>query len=414
MIKNKKIVTLILIILSLKLNAQSGSVYTRYGLGDIQITNQANLFGIGGLDYAGNNKKYINYNNPASLSLLKTTRFQTGLTTDGTKISNGTSSAMNYQTKFNGFSLGFPLQKDYGIGFVLGVVPYTNVNYDVIQTKQTTGSENYKNEFKGKGEISKLFFGISYELPLNFSVGATFEYLVGNNFYASSITFENSELTNSNFQTTYKYRGLGTTIGLLSPDIAKGFGVKKFSDVRFGFIYNLFGNINADTIVSSITSLGSNEIKTGKFKIKFPTRFGFGLSFKYNRRYKLNFDYLFQPWNTFSVNNFNKSGLQNFKRYSFGMEYTKSEKKFGTFWELVKYRGGLSYEQTQYSINGKGVNQFSFYGGISLPLGIRNTIDIGLMYGIRGNTNDNLISENIFKAIVSVNLGELWFIRRER
>ena len=47
-------------------------------------------------------------------------------------------------------------------------------------------------------------------------------------------------------------------------------------------------------------------------------------------------------------------------------------------------------------------------------LGSENSIDIGLMYGIRGTNDSNLAKENIIQASFSLNFGELWFIRRER
>ncbi len=414
MIKNKSSVIAIILIVSLKLFAQSGSVYTRYGLGDMQFTSSANNFGIGGFGLAISDYKYINSSNPATFSFLNTTRFEAGVISTGTKISDSFSSANYSQTKFNGFLLGLPLQKDYGVGFVLGITPYSNVNYKVSKSSESQDFGKYTTDFEGKGELSKLFLGFSYKLPLDFAVGATFEYLIGNNNYSSTLKFNDAEFTNSNFNTNYKYRGLGTTLGIISPDIAKKLALESISDLRIAVTYNLFGKLNTDSTLSTFSSVGSNDIQKGSFKTKLPSQLGFGLSFKYNNKYRFNFDYFYQPWSEFSINYLNNNNLQDIKRYSFGMEYAKALKKFGSFWELVKYRGGLSYEQTQYTFNGNGVNQLSFYGGISLPLGIGNSIDIGLMYGIRGNTTDNITSENILKAMFSLNLGELWFIRRER
>lgn len=414
MIKNKISIVTLVFVITANLFAQSGSVYSRYGVGDLQSSFSAKNFSIGGFGFSINDYKYINNSNPATFSSLNTTRFEAGVVSTTSKISDNLSSAFYTQTKFNGFLLGFPVQKDYGIGFVLGLVPYSNVNYDVRKSSESQEFGKFKEDFNGTGELSKLFFGLSYKLPLEFTIGATFEYLIGNNNYSSVLTFDNSDFTNSNFNTNYKYRGLGTTLGLLTPDIAKRLKLEDFSDLRIGVTYNLFGDVNTDTTFSSFTSIGSTDIQKGSFKAKMPIQFGFGLSFKYNSKYRINLDYFYQPWADFSSNYLNNNNLQNLKRYSLGVEYSKALKKFGSFWELVKYRGGLSFEQTQYSINGNGVDQLSFYGGISLPLGIGNSIDIGLMYGIRSNVNDNLTNENIIKAVFSLNLGELWFIRRER
>ncbi len=69
---------------------------------------------------------------------------------------------------------------------------------------------------------------------------------------------------------------------------------------------------------------------------------------------------------------------------------------------------------TQYTFKGEDINQFGVHTGISFPLGFDNSIDVGLMYGIRGTTNQNLLKENIFQATFSVNFGELWFVRQDR
>ncbi len=414
MIKNKKSVIALFLLISFELIAQSNSVYTRYGLGDMQFASSAQNFAVSGFGFAVGDYKYINSSNPATLSFLNTTRFEASVVTTGASVSDNISNAIYSKTKFNGFLLGFPLQKDYGIGFVLGIVPYSDVNYKVTKTSESEEFGTYSTEFVGNGEISKLYFGISYKLPYEFALGATFEYLLGNNDYSSALKFDNSEFTNSNFNYNYKYRGLGTTIGFLTPDIARIFELKHFSDLRLALTYNIFGKLNTDTTFSSLTSIGNNEIKNGSTKTNLPEQFGFGLSFKYNSKYRINLDYFYQPWKNFGANSLNINNLQDIKRYSLGMEYSKASKKFGSFWELVKYRGGLSYEQTQYTIKGNSINQLSFYGGISLPLGIKNSIDIGIMYGMRGNTDNGLTKENIIKAVFSLNLGELWFVRRER
>ncbi len=414
MIKYKNSIISLLLILSVQIVAQSNSVYTRYGLGDMQFASSAQNFSVGGFGFAVSDSKYINSSNPATLSLLNTTRFEAGVVSTGANVSDNVSSAFYSKTKFSGFLLGFPLQKDFGIGFVLGIVPYSDVNYKVSKTLESEEFGKYSTEFTGKGEISKLYFGVSYKLPFEFALGATFEYLLGNNDYSSLLKFDNSEFTNSNFNYNYKYRGLGTTLGLLTPDIAKILKSKSFSDLRIALTYNIFGDLNTDTTLSTFTSIGNNDIQKGTTKTKLPSQLGFGLSFKYNSKYRFNLDYFYQPWQRFGSNTLNNNNLQDIKRYSLGMEYTKATKKFGSFWELVKYRGGLSYEQTQYTINGNSINQLSFYGGISLPLGIKNSIDIGIMYGMRGNTDNGLTKENIIKAVFSLNLGELWFVRRER
>ena len=72
------------------------------------------------------------------------------------------------------------------------------------------------------GGISKIFFGFSYLLPFDIAIGATFDYYTGNIQYSSSYFYEESpDLTNSYFINEFKYKGLGTTLGLESPDLSR-------------------------------------------------------------------------------------------------------------------------------------------------------------------------------------------------
>jgi len=85
-----------------------------------------------------------------------------------------------------------------------------------------------------------------------------------------------------------------------------------------------------------------------------------------------------------------------------------------TFWEQIILRAGLSYEQTQYLIYGKGINQYSVSLGVSLPLSNENTLDFGLMYARRGTKELNLLQEDIIKLGIGFSLGELWFLRQDK
>ncbi|MEJ2505221.1 MAG: hypothetical protein P8Y81_03030, partial [Ignavibacteriaceae bacterium] len=82
-------------------------------------------------------------------------------------------------------------------------------------------------------------------------------------------------------------------------------------------------------------------------------------------------------------------------------------------WEQIIWRAGLSYETTQYVINGENIRQYSVFGGFSIPLGAANTFDLALQYSIRGTTDSDLVKENFYKINVGLSFGELWFLRNQ-
>ena len=74
--------------------AQEGSIYTRYGLGDLQSSYSARRLGMGQLGTSVADEDFIGSLNPAGWNLLKTTRFELGVAFNGFSVSD------NIQKKF--------------------------------------------------------------------------------------------------------------------------------------------------------------------------------------------------------------------------------------------------------------------------------------------------------------------------
>jgi len=106
--------------------------------------------------------------------------------------------------------------------------------------------------------------------------------------------------------------------------------------------------------------------------------------------------------------------MRNMMMLSAGFEYRPLKELGISYMNMIILRGGLSYEQTPYIINNIGINQYSVYGGCSIPLSQGNTIDIGLQYSIRGHVDNSLIKENDLKLAVGISLGDIWFLRDEK
>ena len=58
--------------------AGGGSVYSRYGLGDVYLNTSARTLGMGELNIAQADNNYFNSLNPAGWHNVKFTRFETG------------------------------------------------------------------------------------------------------------------------------------------------------------------------------------------------------------------------------------------------------------------------------------------------------------------------------------------------
>ena len=396
--------------------AQQGSVYTRYGLGDIQSFYSARRLGMGQLGTSVADEDFIGTLNPAGWNLLKMTRVEFGVAYSGLFIS-----ADNYQKKFysstqiTGFTMAFPVSTLYGVGMAIGIIPVTNVNYQVIDhlTDPNSYVGNYDITYKGSGGLSKIFIGSSYRLPFDLSIGASFDYYFGNLNYSSSAIFSGSNNVTANYTQTYKPKAIGITLGLISPDLLKETS-SFFSDLHIGASTNLIFSASVDSLLTATSTVHTDTVNLVNYDMKIPNRINIGASVILNKKFLVTVDYAFQPWSDFYINNIKSDYMRNMMMLSTGFEYRPPKELGGSFYNFIIIRGGFSYEQTQYYINNTGINQYSVYGGCSLPLSMGNTIDIGLQYYFRGQVINSLVKENGLKLAFGISLGDIWFLRDEK
>jgi len=151
-----KYIFITLILISQLVIAQRTSTYTRYGLGDVYYSYSARSLSLGHTGTAMINSDYIGLLNPASWSNLSKTRIEFSFAYDELRLSNQFESKYYGDGVFKGFTFAFPVSKVYGIVIAMGIVPYTRVNYEVLEkiTNETTG--NYTSTYQGKGGLSKV------------------------------------------------------------------------------------------------------------------------------------------------------------------------------------------------------------------------------------------------------------------
>lgn len=399
--------------------ASGGSVYTRIGLGELNYNFSARRFGLGELGYGIADREFLNYANPASWNQIGLTRFETGLMVNAVDQNSANTSVFNSNSYYTGLMAGFPVDRQNGISVAAGIVPYSNVAYELIADESNTLVDPHKTTYKGDGGIFKIFFGTSYRLPFGFSLGASFDYYNGKINNTTSVAFnDSSTFHDASFKREFSYHGIGGTFGLISNDLSTFFGESEFKDFRVGISFSPQVTLSSDTTITFTSLVGDSEFKSGTLKTKLPNRFGIGTSFRLTDNYLFTLDYMTQAMSQLEWGTKTTNQLQDISKYSFGVEYRPSYNTTG-FWKQLMLRGGASYENTPYVFNGTSINQLSLYAGFSIPLdfergGYANTIDVGFQYARRGTTDNKLIQENIYKINVSLSFGELWFIQSER
>jgi hypothetical protein len=212
----------------------------------------------------------------------------------------------------------------------------------------------------------------------------------------------------------YRSTGFGTTVGLISQNFASLFNSESISNLRIGVSVNLISDLDTDTSLTINPRTVSDTVFSGKTQMSIPMRITAGLTLQLSNAYSFNLDYIYQPWSEFSVAAVTSSFLRDVHKIGFGFEYKPVLGIGKSSWELIMWRAGVSYEQTQYIINGTGINQFSVFAGLTFPLGFGDFFDIGLEFSQRGKLEENLIQENFFRINIGFSFGELWFQRVEK
>ncbi len=410
----KYIVVFIFIFIEIS-NAQGGSIYSRYGMGDQIHSSTARRLGFGSLGSAVIDKDYIDGYNPASWTDLYFTRFGISLKYLGANYSDQNNSAYHTNVIFSGFTIGFPVERDLGISVAIGLVPVTALSYSIDENKNNIHFGDYNETFSGKGSLSKIFFGSSIKIPTNTSIGANIEYYTGTNNYTSSLEFlESSDFTDVSYETRYKYSGLGGTISLITGNILELFN-ESDTEFRLSAMANLVSDLVTDTSLTTNSSIGELITNEGETTTVLPAKYTFGASLAFNKKYLLIFDYLYQPWTEYQFNGKYDSNLKDLSRYSLGFEYkNKTIGMHASTFEQMSFRGGISYEETQYTFDGININTMAVHGGVTIPFGDINLIDFSISAGIRGTTDSNLIKEEFISGAMTLSLGELWFVRKDR
>lgn len=392
------------------LSAQSSSTYTRFGIGDVVFSTSAKTIGLGQLGVSITDNASISTLNPAAWYNMKATQFGVNIAYNGLSISDGSNSGFYSETEFKGFTFGFPVSQDLGIGVATGLIPYSRVSYKV---REVNSSEDiYTIDYEGLGGISEIFLGSSVMLPGNLALGASLNYYFGNISYSTNLTFTDQSLYPAEFEKIYKTTGFGTTVGIISPDISKMFSDSSaISNFKIGASLNIIPELNSDSIFISRSVTIEDTIVTGNSGMKLPYRVITGLSFIVSSKYLFTLDYTYQPWSEYEYNNTKKSSLRDLHKISTGFEYRPRQIPGATPWEQIVWRAGLSFEKTHYVLNNRGIDQFSVFGGFSFPLGTDNSIDIAVQYSMRGTTEAGLLKEDIIKLNLGISFSELWFLR---
>lgn len=414
------ILSLIILVINITSWGQSdlSTPYSRFGLGDIYTgTPNTILKGMGGVANAMSDRSLLNPSNPASyasidsLSFLfdagfyiKTASFSTSNLTE-----NGSNASFDYA------SIGLSATKRWKIG--LGIMPYSNREYNVITSHENPGSYNVA--FQGEGGLSRVFFANGIKINKDLSVGITASYIFGTLFDNTSVYFPDStfflngkrsiDMRISDFKLDY---GVIYKLPISGHDITVGLTYSQGSKIaskRDIFIRNMFKGFD-NNVESPVDTL--KYIEDESVNIKVPGGFGLGVKYDKGDGWIFGADFNWAGWKGFTMNGVNDS-LQNSWNVAVGASYRPESTSISKYYKKITYRAGFHFDQTYYNIYGKSINKYGLTLGIGLPVPRSLTsFNVALEFGSMGTIKNDLVKETYFNISISMSIHDRWFIKK--
>ncbi|MEY4109710.1 MAG: hypothetical protein RLZZ46_64 [Bacteroidota bacterium] len=411
------------------------SVYSRFGLGLDTDPGTGPQAGMGNAGSALRSPILINPVNPASLSALSITTFQTGL--QGERINQRTASdtASSWRGGFGFLHLGFRCNK--GWAAAAGLQPLNSMGY-TAQTYTEDEGQLIRNYQSGSGGLNKAFVmqaisplkWFKDSLTTDIAIGASADFLFGNYERFRFMSFEGSDTSNFLGQRVAEEinnKSVSYTAGI---QLSQEFGRKTEDELRpyvlvLGLAYRPDHRLplNYSSTTSVYRLLGSttqvldtvSTIKDQRFYGELSGEWRGGISLSYKHHLLFSYDYTLSdrsgtvtPWGA------GEMGKRLFHRG--GIQYYPAKKTDRNYFRHTFYRLGFRFGQTGIIANGQMLREEALNAGVGLKLGKKtfSTLNLSFEAGRRGNLKSDLLSENWYQLGVGIVLNDAnWFMKRK-
>jgi hypothetical protein len=414
--KTLKILVLLLFVSASTAYSQGGSNYSIIGIGDINRFHTAAQAGVAGTQIAMPSTHGINTLNPALWSKLTHTRLQIGYRFNQSIVTEQDDNIWQNNGGLDGIIAAFAIDTSKGITASLGFIPYSTVRYLIAQPISVNDDGvllEGQNTFQGEGGITTAYFGGSYEPIKGQSFGAMVLANIGKitTTYSSILYDDNS--TEVVTRTDDAYRGMGFRFGYAG-EFFDNFMIGAYyeKNMKVGIQREIFYDPNV--IPQEIDSCDSKDYQV-------PDAIGFGLSY-ISGKFLIGADVKSQNFSNFEYNKPEEStdDTPMLYRYKNMMQYSVGVKRFGnpsrssTFLDKITYTFGLGYRDLYYNVRGQKIDEFYASVGFEVPVIGTTLIDMALIGGSRGTTNNGLIREMFFTFMLDISIGETWFVPFKR
>jgi len=418
----------------------SNSPYSRYGYGLLSNPALGASEAMGGISYGLRRSQQVNPGNPASYSELDslTFIFDFGVSGHMARLNDEVNKRDFYNGNLDYVAIQFPLMRNFGAS--VGLLPFSKTGYN-FEAARSLSNIQYLETYRGTGGLTQIYAGLAWEPVKNLSFGANIHYLFGSFSHSSLVTPVSTSALIGETKYSYAFRELKYDMG-----VQFTLPIDKRRSLTFGAVYTPQLNARADVNPTEMLYTGdpyenpwlspSQILKTDTLQgasFQLPHTFGAGFTYSTDK-FLIGLDGTYQLWKELDYPALlddltPESRFNNVYRLNAGMEYV-IDPLSQNFFHRIRFRGGLSFANsyTNFSVtppdddvSSAVIGSFKEYGvniGVGLPFhdymtGHVSMLNIGLGYSRQHPDHDFMISQDMFKISVNMNINEFWFFKRQ-
>jgi hypothetical protein len=409
------------------------SPYSKIGLGDLNTPTFSHQEGVGGTGASYMFPFLINHTNSSLLSRLsksKNTIFEAGAVAKIKELREGDTTQREFSGNLRYLAIAVPISNR--MGGVFGVTPYSSVNYQNTFVQPVFNSDFMADvTYRGSGGITSLFMATGYEFTSNlradtlkhrFALGLKVNYLFG-----AVVDEAISKLRTGSNQSGLDYevaqrRRTSYSDFTFEPSMSYTYKLKNNNRLNLGLVYAIGDKINARRYIAierRISDLEQNNfndtiVKNEKGKVVLPSKLTFGISLEKEYKWAIMADVSYQNWANYrGVQETDTLGRS--LSISLGGQYIPNFTSIQRgFWRRTIFQAGFQYLRTPFVVRNNVINEFSARLGMCIPLtkqGTFSMINLALVAGRRGTTQNNLIRENFLRIHLGATINDRWFIK---
>ncbi|MBN2279563.1 MAG: hypothetical protein JXQ65_03190 [Candidatus Marinimicrobia bacterium] len=400
--KHRNIPVFILIFCSLLFAQSANSVYTLFGVGQIIDDSYGINRVLGGTGIAFHSGTTLNFKNPAAYLGTNQNSFALEIGLYGLNQHSGNGSVKQNIADMNLSYISLSSYFDWWWAFNLGMVPFSNVEYNINTLSQMEGSPStYEKSFNGTGGLNRMFFGNSFIVNKHLNAGFNLSYIFG----SVTQTEKASESTDfSDYQLVDEINAKGVYFDY-------GLQYSIYKNTRWQYTLGLtcgarkILSTSHDLLLTDDDSVIELENDQTGHHVEIPQKLGLGWAVIQKDHFRLGLDYEFNQWSHIRFNN-PKLATRNSHRFSFGLEYGHPSNPNSGLLDRLLYRVGGFYKNSYLVIDNTPIDSWGVNVGFGIPLNKINLLNISLEYGQEGTLANNLVKNNYYGIYTNFSLFE--------